>query len=371
MQLLDEVLEQGEAADDLMVTSFAHLVRACVLVRAGELAGADAAITAAEQAMIRLRQPWWDAATLRLRAAVTALRPGGWPRAAPCWRVAVDHAASEGAVGELAIVLRTAASVALHVGEPAIAATLFAAAPPSTAITVLPELFPEELAVLQSRAVGDPGLHLVDAVARAREALDATSLVPVVAMDSSPTRELTPAPAELVAEGGTWRVEFGGRTARVRDIKGIGDLAVLLRQPGVEVHALQLMGGRDVGDAAGPVLDQTARRAYQERIVELQRDIDEAREANDSARADRAEVELDALVAELSTAFGLGQRARSTGSSAERARTAVTYRIRAAIRRLAEVQPELGRHLTNSVRTGTWCSYQPEADVVWRIDDLA
>ena len=49
----------------------------------------------------------------------------------------------------------------------------------------------------------------------------------------------------------------------------------------------------------------------------------------------------------------------------------MTYRIRAAIRRLAQVQPELGRHLTNSVRTGTWCSYQPEVDVVWRIVDTA
>ena len=81
LQQLDDVLQQGEAADDLMVTSFAHLVRACVLARAGELAGADVAVSAAEQAMVRMRQPWWDAAMLRLRAAVTALGPGGWPRA--------------------------------------------------------------------------------------------------------------------------------------------------------------------------------------------------------------------------------------------------------------------------------------------------
>ena len=176
-------------ADDLMVTSFAHLVRACVLARAGELAGADVAVSAAEQAMVRMRQPWWDAATLRLRAAVTALGPGGWPRAAPRWREAVDQAASEGAVGELAIVLRTAASVALHVGEPDVAATLFAAAPPSTAITVLPELFPEELAALRSRAAGGPRPHLAEAVARAREALDATSRTPVVATDAPASSE--------------------------------------------------------------------------------------------------------------------------------------------------------------------------------------
>ena len=34
-----------------------------------------------------------------------------------------------------------------------------------------------------------------------------------------------------------------GATVRVRDMKGIGDLAVLVARPGVEVHALELMGG--------------------------------------------------------------------------------------------------------------------------------
>ena len=34
------------------------------------------------------------------------------------------------------------------------------------------------------------------------------------------------------------------------------------------------------------------------------------------------------------------------------ARSAVTYRVRAAVKRIAEVHPELGRHLGNSIRTG-------------------
>ena len=73
------------------------------------------------------------------------------------------------------------------------------------------------------------------------------------------------------------------------------------------------------------------------------------------------------MVEQLSGAFGLGGRARTAGSSAERARSAVTARIRAAIRKLADLHPELGRHLANAVRTGTWCSYQPETDVRWTV----
>ena len=84
-----------------------------------------------------------------------------------------------------------------------------------------------------------------------------------------------------------------------------------------------------------------------------------------------AELELDALVEQLSEAFGLGGRSRTTGSSAERARTAVTYRVRAAIRKLDQVHPDLGRHLANSVRTGTWCAYRPETQTSWTIERRA
>ena len=166
-----------------------------------------------------------------------------------------------------------------------------------------------------------------------------------------------------------WALTFAGRTVRVRDLKGLGDLAVLLRRAGEEVHCLELMGATDVGGSGtGPALDERARREYQARILDLQRDVDEAHEANDPARAERAELELDALVTELSKAFGLGGRARSGGSSVERARTAVTFRIRAAIKKVAEQHEVLGTHLTHSVRTGTWCAYRPERQVRWVVD---
>jgi tetratricopeptide (TPR) repeat protein len=177
-----------------------------------------------------------------------------------------------------------------------------------------------------------------------------------------------PAPATAASlewEGATWAVSWGGKTVRVRDGKGIRDLAVLLSRPQHEVHCLELVGGSDVGSSPGPALDQQARRAYEARIRDLQADIDEARELGDPGRAERAEDELDALVQQLSEAFGLSGRARTTGSAAERARSAVSWRIRAAVRNLAEVHPELARHLQNAVRTGTWCSYRPETEVSW------
>ena len=69
----------------------------------------------------------------------------------------------------------------------------------------------------------------------------------------------------------------------------------------------------------------------------------------------------------LSGALGLGGRSRRLGSAAERARSAVTWRIRNAIRKIAGVHPPLGRHLDNSIRTGTYCTYVPERSVDWEV----
>lgn len=75
---------------------------------------------------------------------------------------------------------------------------------------------------------------------------------------------------------------------------------------------------------------------------------------------------MDALVDQLVEGLGLGGRARAKGSSAERARSAVTQRIRSTIRRLEDQHPALGRHLRASVRTGTYCAYEPEVPTRWQ-----
>ena len=115
------------------------------------------------------------------------------------------------------------------------------------------------------------------------------------------------------------------------------------------------------------MIDTAARRQYEQRIRDLQADVDAAVADNDLARAERAETELDTLVEHLSAALGLGGRDRRAGSSAERARSAVTQRVRSTIRRLREDLPELGRHLDASVSTGTFCVYRPEHPVDWQL----
>jgi uncharacterized membrane protein len=112
----------------------------------------------------------------------------------------------------------------------------------------------------------------------------------------------------------------------------------------------------------GEIIDAQARLAYRQRLRELE---EAAAEADAAADIERIAAERDALVEALTQAYGLGGRVRRPGSAAERARTAVTARIKDAIRRIGEADPELGRHLARSVRTGTFCVYDPDQPARW------
>lgn len=166
-------------------------------------------------------------------------------------------------------------------------------------------------------------------------------------------------------DGELWTAGFEGQTVRLAEVKGYGDLARLLARPGVEVHCLELADRPAEASSGDVILDERARREIRARAADLQHEIDDADAAHDLARAERAREELDRLVDTLTGAVGLRGRARGLGSPAERARSAVTWRIRSAIKKIAAAHPRLGRHLDNAVRTGHFCLYQPERPVDW------
>ncbi|HEX6394431.1 MAG TPA: response regulator [Acidimicrobiales bacterium] len=183
-----------------------------------------------------------------------------------------------------------------------------------------------------------------------------------------------PEPVEdtFVRDGDDWSVTFRGRTMRLRDSKGLLYITTLLRSPGKEIHVADLAGLRrlesaSLGTDIGPMIDDKARRAYQARVEELRAERDEARDWGDLERAAQAEEELWFLTHELSSAYGLGGRARRADDPSERIRKAVTNRIRQSMAKIDGANPELGRHFINSIRTGTFCSYTPEAPVRWKL----
>jgi non-specific serine/threonine protein kinase len=174
--------------------------------------------------------------------------------------------------------------------------------------------------------------------------------------------------ALLRKDGDYWTVDDGTVHARLRHAKGITYLDQLLSAPQREFHVLDLValergdtaGNRQAAGDAGEVIDRAAQHAYRQRLSELAEELEEAQAFHDCERAARAQAEIDALVEQLTAGLGLGGRSRVGASNAERARVAVTKTLKAAIRRITEVNPRLGHHLTHSVRTGIFCSYSPE-----------
>src|SRR5262249_307498 len=130
-----------------------------------------------------------------------------------------------------------------------------------------------------------------------------------------------------------------------------------LTEPPTERESTSQGGLTDAGD----VLDPQAKAAYKRRLAELRAELEEAQAFNDLGRSARAQEEIDFLVRELARAVGLGARSRKAASPHERARVNVTRAIKSAIDKIGKNHPSLGQHLTQAIKTGTFCLYTPRA----------
>jgi hypothetical protein len=244
------------------------------------------------------------------------------------------------------------------------------------------------LALAWLQAGSDPAAAAADA--RAAAAIHARLEAPLPVTATELFRNLgiaeglhappsSPRSASLGRQGDRWSVGLADRVTVVRDTKGLRYLAELLSHPGVERHVLDLVDGvegtpnepgidrRRLGDA-GEMLDGTAKAQYRRRLEELRHELEAADAALDDDRMVGIQGEIDALVAELKRAVGLGGRDRRAASAAERARLNVTRAIRAAVGRIREALPAAGSDLGRSVRTGLYCSYMPQPEgIAWSV----
>ncbi len=185
---------------------------------------------------------------------------------------------------------------------------------------------------------------------------------------SGPLPDLPPAqPDTFRKDSGLWQISFEGTAIQLPEVKGFFDLVRLLETPGKEVHCTEMMGTPDSLSENDTVMDEKARQSYAQRIRDLHDEIAEAEKMNDLGRMEKLSAELDRLTEHLSKALGLDKRARPLNAPSERARAAVTWRIRNAIKKIGAAHAALGRHLTHSIRTGNFCSYSPEKTHFWHL----
>ena len=178
--------------------------------------------------------------------------------------------------------------------------------------------------------------------------------------DDSPPLDPTPGGPRFTRAGGVWQLDYDGTEATVRHSKGVGDLATLVSSPGRDIDVVELMDGPDTaGRASGDeVLDRPAIEAYRRRLGEIESELDQADARGDTERSARLDEERGALIDQLRTASGLGGRTRRMGDDVERARKAVSGRIRDAIAKITDVHPTLGGHLSEQITTGRCCRYR-------------
>jgi TolB-like protein len=167
-------------------------------------------------------------------------------------------------------------------------------------------------------------------------------------------------------EGDTWTLVFDHNAVRMPDLRGLHDVAKLLARPGGETSCAEL-AGLLVVSAGLEKADSRSLHEYRERLRELEEALEEASQSGLVERAEALEAERDKILRELKAATGLGGEGRRAGGTGEKARTAVTWRIRHAIRKITAVHPALGRHLEVSIRTGAFCSYAPERATTWQL----
>ena len=151
--------------------------------------------------------------------------------------------------------------------------------------------------------------------------------------DASPVRRSPDRAGIFFQNGEYWTLGLGGSTFALKDIKGLSYIQRLLRQPGRELHALDLLGSASsdpkelativgpehtlpVGIAirkglsgdAGEMLDERAKAEYKRRLRELGEALEDQRERGNHERADQIESEIDFLEREVERAVGRGGR---------------------------------------------------------------
>ena len=197
----------------------------------------------------------------------------------------------------------------------------------------------------------------------------------------------TPEESLFLRQGDYWIIRYQGHVAFLKATRGLQCLSLLLHHPGREFHVSELLGlmigkpavasmnghttdawhGRSLADT-GPVLDARAKAEYKLRLENLRADLEEAERFCDPGRAEQARSEINAIAQQLTSAVGLGGRDRRSGSEAERARCAVTKRIKDSINKIGEAIPALRRYLAAQIKTGYFCSYNlsQEHPVAWK-----
>ena len=181
--------------------------------------------------------------------------------------------------------------------------------------------------------------------------------------------------------GEYWDLAYdSGELFRVKHVKGLGDMARLLRNPGREISAAELMGlatggssmgatradGLVIDDGGGlPRGDADTRDAIEDALEDIREKIGAATGRGDIDAVTELRDQETKVVQFRSEVVDKRGRSRSSGSTRGNARTAVSNRIATAIHAIQLHDTAMATHLDNSIRRGLTVVYEPEKRLPW------
>lgn len=205
---------------------------------------------------------------------------------------------------------------------------------------------------------------------------------PVAEPVAASTAPACTAEAVFRLEGEVWTVAYAARVDRVRDRKGMRYLAELLRQPGRDVHVLELAalcdppplegwaaGARELSEAGmaatrdvGRVALRGPSAAEREQLRDIADRLEIAQELGDRERVAELEAELLRIAASAEGFVNAQARAYDV------VRQNVSRALKSAIDLIGAHNPDLKLYLDATIKKGRYCSYRPDrrVSVRWR-----
>jgi hypothetical protein len=207
--------------------------------------------------------------------------------------------------------------------------------------------------------------------------------------NSSPDIELAE-PNMFRLQDGRWNIRFNERAVERRKSMGLGHIHAMLGQQHAFIASAALCslqkcemvdsksekefvteGYKEVGlsvqsNHGEPIVTDETRRRLLIALHDMKDDLALLQADGDNDLAFEKEQEIEKLQQYLNKASFRGHQKRFSDPS-ERARKRVSVAIARAIADLEAEHPALARHLDNSIHTGQYCRYAPEAEVTWSL----
>lgn len=196
-------------------------------------------------------------------------------------------------------------------------------------------------------------------------------------------------------DGDFWTISYEGEAKPVKDTKGIHYIAYLLQNKTSLVGATELVrafegpftdvGTKEFAKMSEEQLNEYHLRKtsylndtkmssvskdkdeYKRMLYDINNEIVKAEKEGDSLLLKELQGQKEDLLNEVKANFGKKGRFRKSNQSEEKARKAVTACIRNAIKRIQKEHPSLGDHLSQSIKTGTDCVYNPGQHTPWTV----